>query len=1054
MKAADFAIRHPAVIGILLIGLALFGLLSFRGMDRDLLANINFPEVLVLTVYPGASPEVVERDVTEILEKEFSLIQGIETISSNSREGYSTIVVAMGWNADVEAMKNDIRDRINNAMSEMPDGIQGSPGLFDMGTSAVPVYTALVESDLPNEELARMLEESIVPRFSRIRDVSAVYARGVEGPAVRVSLDPAKLGTMGLSALEAYAAIAGAQATVPAGDILTGQDRLALQSDADWTSLEQIGRHPVGYSPDGRPVYLDDVALIEMGLENPEFRAYSGGVRTVALDVMKRPGGDTVGIVDGIMDIQDTIIAETRGMVRFRTILNDAATISLTLRSVSYSAWFGGLLAILVLVLFLHDLRASLIVTLSIPFTVFLTFILMNARGMTLNMMTLAGITVSIGMVVDSSIVILENTMRHRRMNLKAARAASVGAAEVGGAILASTSTSLSVFLPVLWVSGLPGAVLKEVAWTLLFALSSSALTAIFIVPWLASRILDGERKLQGLKRFGDRFDSRFDRLAERYAVLLSTALNRKASVIIMSIFLIAASAGILGMLGAELFAPPDSNEFEITVRLPAGYALQQAESKMAEVAAVVHEEVPEMELDLWYAGLADSATIIDTGNPSSGYGRIRLVRTAQRDRSVFEIVAHLNQVLPARIPDAEFDVRNGGLAKLMNYATDGAGFRVEVSGAEWDDVLEASGIVAGILESDPLVISTDNGIRSDREIMVLNQDRISTARLAVDPGSAGMNLRILFNGEEAGQLKSGGVSMPIYVDSPLAGGRLPDGILGRIGIRGAGGTMIPYSAFSTFERRDSTDRIPHRDRLPSVVVVGNLRENDLSAIRSRVLPRLESAVLPEGISWRITGVVDLMGDTFRDLGLSLAIAVFLVYAVMVVQFERFAQPFVIMGAVPFVLIGVSLSLAAFGTRITMMTFFGVIALGGMVVNNAIVLLEFANQRRKEGSDPRSAILEAARIRLKPILITTLTTLLGLIPLAFSVGEGSEIYAPLGQVIGGGLITSTLITLFIVPVFYEIQENRRLRRMDSGNRRFSNPGISQTMVPHERTRPQ
>ncbi len=1025
MKIADYAIRHPAVIGILLISLALFGLLSFQGMPRDLLANIEKPEVLILTVYPGASPEVVERDVTEPLEKEFSLINGIRKIFSESQDGVSMIFLTMDWDADIEAKKNDIRDKISNAGSELPEGLAGSSRLFELGTSLLPVYTCLVESTLEVGVFALLLNEEFIPRFSRLTDVSAVYARGVEEPALRVELDPGKLDAMDITALEAFAAVKRGQGSVPAGYVLMGADRLSLQSDGQYSELRQVGRQPVGYADDGNPVYLEDVAVIEMGYENPEFRTLSGGHRTVVLDIMKRPGGDTETLVAEVKNLQKSIEEETGGGIRFVPVIDNAETIGITLKSVSKSAWLGGLLAVVVLLLFLHDLRAALIVSLSIPFTIFLSFLLMRARGMSLNMMTLAGLTVSIGMIVDASIVILENTIRHRKLGRNAVEAASLGAAEVGGAVLASTSTSLSVFIPILFLSGLAGAILKEVSWVLVFALSSSAVTAIIIVPWLSARILAVEHKRGPLARFGEKFDALFDHLSLYYVQVLKIILNRKGFVLVLAAVLVAASLAVLGMLGGEFLSAPDMNEFELSVRLPAGYNLEKAEAKMAEIAAAVALEVPEIETDLWYAGLGDSAIFIESGNPIEGYGRVRLVRTVKRNRSVFDIVSHLNRVLPAKITDADITVRNGGLAKQINYATEGAGFRVELFGADWDDVLEAAGAVRILMEDDPLIERASLNVRLDRDMLSINLDRVSTGRMAVDPTAAGRNLRILFAGEEAGTLKTESESYPIFIDSSLAGRNIPSGILGRIRIRNAAGTSIPYSAFSRQERQPTTDSIPHSDRLPSILVVGELVESDLTAIRGRIEPMLQTSSLPPGVSWRITGVADVMGDTFRNLLISLGIAIFLVYAVMVVQFERFTQPFIIMGAVPFILIGVALSLTAFGGRITMMSFFGVIALGGMVVNNAIVLVEFTNQRRREGLGIRDAVLEAAQIRLKPILITTLTTLLGLIPLAFSLGEGSQIYAPLGQVIGGGLITSTLITLGLVPLLYEWVEERR-----------------------------
>ncbi|MCG8454101.1 MAG: efflux RND transporter permease subunit [Spirochaetales bacterium] len=1039
MRISDYAIKHPAVIGIILISLALFGLLSAGGMGRELLSNIDMPEILVFSVYPGASPEVVERDVTDVLEEELTLISDVRRLSSESHDGYSLIFVSLNWNADKEAKKNDVRDKIANVSASLPEGLSGTPRVFELGTSSLPIYTCTIESSMEDSLLARYLEEDVVPRFSRIPDVSAVYARGVEEPAVRVTLSPEALESSGLTALEVYGALKRAQASVPAGDVRVGPDRLSLQSSGDFETIHDIGQQSVGYGDEGTPIRVGDLARINMGTMDAEFRVLSQGGSGVALDLLKRPGGDTEALIQAAQKLQKQIEEESGGAVHFTPVLDDAQTISLTLSSVAQSAWVGGLLAVLVLLLFLHDFRAAFVVSLCIPFTVMVVFILMRARGMTLNMMTLAGIMVSVGMMVDSSIVILENTVRHRQFGLDPQAAASKGAGEVGGAVLASTTTSISVFLPILFLPGLVGAILEDVSWVLVFSLGASAITAVIIVPWLASRILgDESHQARGwFGRFGVKFDAFFEALARRYRHALSVALNRKTYVILFACITILASLGVMALVGGEFMSFPDMNELEMSIRFPAGFALEDTESKLAEIAQVVRREVPEIEADLWYAGLKDAAAIIDQGNPSTGYGRIRLIRAKERERSVFTIVNELNRILATEIPDADIAVRNGGLAKKLNYATEGAGFRVELTGSSWDDVLESAQAVEALIQKDPLVTKTELDVRLDRELLSLNLDREQMNRLAVNAAHAGMNLRILFAGEKVGNLRDDDVTYPVLLDSEFLNRRWEEGIEGRIQVRNGAGDAIPYTAFSRTQRQSTADRIPRVDRLPSITVEGLLSDSDLTAVRGRLLPQLESANFPSGVEWRIAGAADLMGNTFRDLGMALAVSVFLVYAVMVVQFERFAQPFIIMGAVPFVLIGVALALAAFGTRVTMMSLFGVIALGGMVVNNAIVLVDFTNQRRSDGLGIREALLEASQIRLKPILMTTLTTLLGLIPLAFAMGEGSQIYAPLGQVIGGGLLTSTLITLFLVPILYEILEQRRDRRKSSGHGRHA-----------------
>ncbi|TFG81433.1 MAG: efflux RND transporter permease subunit, partial [Spirochaetales bacterium] len=646
--------------------------------------------------------------------------------------------------------------------------------------------------------------------------------------------------------------------------------------------------------------------------------------------------------------------------------------------------------------------------------------------GRSLNLLSLAGMTVAIGMIVDNSIVILENTYRHFKKTRDRRSAALTGAGEVGAAVLASTTTSICVFAPLLFLTGIIGVIMNDLSLAIVFSLAASALVAVVVVPWLSSLILkpdDEVRKPRFLRKFEASIDRMFDALERGYRRALEAALSNKAFALTISASFLIASVLLLSILKVSFIPPTDTGEFEIHIETPAGYTLERTGGKVDEIDTLLRDLVPEIEVAVYYVGSGSAITV--TSAPNRAFGRIRLVPSEARKRTIQEILPLVQETLSTTVPDCDVTVLNGGFDALLALGTGGQGFQMEVYGSDLDAVTQTARMAREILSRDPDVFKTELSVRTDVQQLYADLSQAYMGTLGVTPYEAGITSRILFGGMDAGRLREDGEDYPIRITSDIADERIDSDTLNSIIIRTNDGRKISFAAFSTIEARPALTRIDRKDRNFSVEVRGYLRSDDQSGVTGRTIAAMNALALPPGVKFRTSGTSQLIGDSISSLLFMLGIAVFLVYAVMVIQFERFMQPLIIMASIPFCLIGVVLGLYLFGSSISIIAMLAIIALGGTVVNNAIVLVDYTNMLRRDyGIERRSAILEGAGNRIRPILMTALTTIFGVLPMALAHGNGSEVYAPLGQAIFGGLLTSTVITLFIVPILYDALEKR------------------------------
>lgn len=1024
MMLSEFAVKHPAIVTILLVGLLVFGVIAGMSLNSEMIPPVGLPSATIVTVYPGAGAKEVERDISRRIENQMSTLPGIVELSSSSSDSYS--IVTMEFRDEVRDKLPQIRELLNGIADDLPDGIEGAPVVYVTEASAfLPIFSVRVSGDMEAEKLTEYLETRLSPAIARIPGVSKINLVGGAKYEARITLNVTELESRGISALTVFEALRYNNLNIPAGNATYHSRELSFTTSGAFSDLDELRNLTVGFG-DGSFIFLKDVADIAIEKAPLNIRVRSGGKDYVMVDVLKRDEGDTVKIVTQALAVLEEIKRETGGAVEYTVISDQSETTVRSLNTVFQSAFSGLLLTILVILLVLHDLRATIIIGLSIPLSILFALLGLYGTGRSLNLLSLSGMTVAIGMIVDNSIVVLENTYQKFKKTGDKRRAALDGAGEVGGAVLASTTTSICVFAPLLFLTGIIGVIMNDLSLAIVFALAASALVSVIVVPWLSALVLKRDDQIRRPKLFKiveGVIDRVLEWLERGYRRLLGTALSNKAYTLFLAVGLLASSVILLSILKISFLPPTDTGEFEIHIETPAGYTLDRTAVKVDELDALVVGMVPEIEASVYYVGAAGAISMV--GSSNQAFGRIRLRPSADRKRTVQDILPLVQDALARQLPDCDVTVLNGGFDSLLAMGTGGQGYQLEVYGTDLDAVTETAIKARDILSRDPDVFKTELSARMDSEQLYADLSQAYMGTLGVTPYEAGITSRILFGGMSAGTLRIEDNDYPIRVTSNVATERMDDDILNQIALRTRDGRMVSFAAFSTVGARPALSRIDRKDRNFSVEVRGYLRSDDQSGVSSRMERGMGALTLPFGVKYRVAGTSELIGDSLTSLSLMLAISIFLVYSVMVIQFERFMQPLLIMASIPFCLIGVVLGLYGFGSSLSIIAMLALITLGGTVVNNAIVLVDYVNMLRRDyGMELRSAIIEGCSNRLRPILMTALTTLFGVLPMALAHGDGSEVYAPLGQAIFGGLLSSTVVTLVLIPVLYEMLEKR------------------------------
>ncbi len=1015
MNLPGFSVRRPIFTTMVTLIVVILGMVSLSRLQIDMLPDIELPTLTIRTEYEGASPEVMERLVTQIIEEIVATVPGVEEITSSSSEGNSTVRVSFVWGTDIDTASIDVQGKLEDEINELPDDIV-RPRIRKFDIASFPVVILGVSSSLDPVELTELMEVQIRYRFARIPGVAQVDLWGEFKREVRIELDPDRIKALGLPLDRVLESIRDANLDLPAGKIEQGRYEVMLRAPAEFTDLEQI-RNTVIFHRDAAAVTLGQIADVEDTYEKLTRIVRVNGERGLRVGIRKQANANTVEVAKRILEEIEAVNASFP-QVHIVPVINQGNFIELSIANVARSVLYGGGLAIVVLLFFLRNIRSTLVISLAIPISIIATFAMIYFGGFTLNLMTLGGLALGVGMMVDSSIVVLENIFRRRSENGEPpAEAAVKGAREVAAAIVASTITTLVIFLPLVFVRGVSGILFQELAYVIIFSLICSLTVSLSLVPMLASRLLQHQTEQTGrLRRLAAASNAFFTGLDNAYLRLVRWVLAHRLITVLFAAAVLGASLLLLPLIGSEFLPPSDEGEVRVSGKMEIGTRLDLVDRQTRKMEQIVYDAVPEAVAKVASVGAAgwraDAA--------AEGEIRLSLVPSGKRERSNVEIAEDLRRRLVGKIPGMEIRTRAPQGQFLLERLLGGdQGLTVEIRGFELEvlnglaqRVAESIGDVAGITDVDT---SFEAGI-PQQEIRV---DRDKVADLDLSVRDVTRLLETAVAGSKAGEYRTGGNAYRILVQLKDAEKRSLNEILDLTLSTDSGEQVSLRNVVAAVPSRGPI-LIDRKGQQRLVTVQANVAGRDLGSIARDVQARLNQIARPVGYDLMVAGNFEEQQKAFGELVMSLVLALILVYMVLACQYESLRDPLVVMLSVPLAAVGVLITLFATGTTLNVQSYIGCIMLGGIVVNNAILLVDQAGQLVRNGMATREAMAEAGRRRLRPILMTTLTTILGLLPLALGIGEGADAQAPLARAVVGGLTGSTLITLVLIPAVYSL----------------------------------
>ena len=1019
MSLPAFSVRRPIFTTMVTLIVLILGVVSLSRLRIDLLPNIELPTLTIRTEYEGASPEVMERLVTQIIEEIVGTVPGVEDITSTSSEGNSRIRVSFVWGTDIDTAAIDVQGKLEDEINELPDDIV-RPRIRKFDIASFPVVLLGISSELDPVELTELIEVQIRHRFARTPGVAQVDLWGGFHREVRIELDPDRVKALSLPLDQVLEAIRDANLDLPAGSIEQGRYEVTLRAPAEFTNLDQI-RDTVVARRDGAAVTLGQIADVKDTYEKLRRIIRVNGGRGLRVAIRKQADANTVEVSDRILAEIDAV-NEAFPQIRIVPVINQGNFIERSIANVARSVFYGGGLAILVLLFFLRNIPSTVVISLAIPISVIATFALIYFGRFTLNLMTLGGLALGVGMMVDSSIVVLENIFRRRSEDKEAPSIASVeGAQEVGPAILASTITTLVIFLPLVFVRGVSSILFMELAYVIIFALACSLMVSLSLVPMLASKLLKSSQQRQEtrpawLAGFVGASDAFFSGLDNAYQDLVRWVLNNRLVTALAAATLLGGSLLLLPLIGTDFLPPSDEGEVRVTGEMEVGTRLDLVDRQTQQIEQIVYPAVPEAVASVVSVGASGwRASAV-----ARGQIRLSLLPAKLRQRSNVEIAKDLRSRLKGRIAGMEIRTRAPqGQFLLERILGSDEGLTIEVRGFELETLDALAKRVAESLVDVPGITDIKTSLEAGMPQQEIRIERNKVADLGLSVRDVTEVLETAVAGSRAGEYRALGNSYRIFVQLKDAEKRSLDEILD-LTLTTSSGEQVALRNVVTTKASRGPIVINRRDQQRLVTVEANVSGRDLGSVASEVQTMLDLIPRPIGYALMIAGNYEEQQKAFRELVISLVLALVLVYMVLACQYESLRDPLVVMLSVPLAAVGVLVTLFLTKTTLNVQSYIGCIMLGGIVVNNAILLVDQAGRLRIRGMGTRDALAEAGRRRLRPILMTTLTTILGLLPLALGIGEGADAQAPLARAVVGGLSGSTLITLVLIPVVYSL----------------------------------
>ncbi len=1069
MSLSRRSIRRPVAVAMLFIAVAFLGMISFARLPIDLLPDVSYPKLIIYTQYTGVGPAEVERFVTERVEQQVARVPGVQDVESVSREGVSLVTVRFAWGTDMDFAVLNVRERLQTLDNELPEQAD-RPVVLRTDPRSEPIMAISLAGQADLRSLKELGESVFRRRLEQIEGVAQVAVTGGLEREIHVEVDPARLEAYGVTVEQIANALAAANYSLPGGTVRRGRFSYHLRTLGEFETVQEIGDVVVARpgagesgggegSPSAGVVTLRDVATIRDTFEDRESIAKYNGEEAVGLLVFKESESNTVRVAQSVNQVLDQLRDEYDEL-HVDVAMSQAGFIADSISNVVQALVLGGILAFLVLFLFLRDARYPVAIALAIPISVIGTFSLLDLAGVSLNIMSLGGLALGVGMLVDNSIVVLENIFRHRELQAAGLEKASldsaaVGAEEVQGAITASTLTTISVFGPIIYVEGVAGELFGALSFAVAFSLLASLLVALTLLPTMAARWeLHADEHVgwfrrvfrsigrtvgRGLKTVFDpplrAFDRAFDRFAGWYHGLLGAALDHRGRVVAVTAVLLLVSVAIGLGLNRSVLPEVDQGSFRVRVELPKGTPLEQTDELVTRLENLFlsHDGVDavfsQVGQQVAVAGMDEEETGLHTATMD-----VRLKEHTNTDALLAELRPELRQFPPGAVSISTGQAT--ALGRLMGGSE--ADIAVRIRGDDMDGALGYAQTLERVLDNVPSLTNVRLGVELGQPEVQVEIDRERAAAYGIETRAIAQTVERYMLGAQATEFVEFDRKIPIMVRLPQQD-RRSLATLDELTVQG-----VPLRELIRTREALGPSEIQRRDQSRVVPVFADVAQGGLAEAVADVREAVSEHPVPRGLRMEIGGENEEMRRSFKDLAFAFGLALLLVYMILAAQFESFIHPFTILLSVPLALIGAVTSLWLAGSGLNTMSLIGVVILVGIVVNDAIVKVDFINQARARGAGLRDAIMEAGSARLRPIIMTTVTTVLGLLPMALGIGRGADLRAPMAIAVIGGLLTATALTLIVVPVAYDLVENARIKLFTVAGRSAAEAGIPGT----------
>lgn len=1009
MNIADFCLKHKVTTIMAYVLIVVFGIMGFTSLPLALMPDIELPMAVVYTTYSNAGPQEVENMVTKTIESACASVSGMDEIQSLSSEGSSMVMVTFADGTDMDEAMVDLRDRIDRVKGFLPEDAD-APMAMTIDVDAMPVVTVgLKGADLA--ELQAIAEDDIQPALERIDGVASVDIAGGYENEIAIDTDADRLAGYGLSVSYIAQMLAAENIALPAGEVQSGDQSFSVRTDGEYSSISDIANTLI-LLPTGGTVRLSEVANVYVAPKEQTAIAKIGGEPCITISVNKQSDTNTLQVAERAKDALDEVTA-LQPTLDWSLLMDQSDMINMTVDSVIQNIVFGVLLAAIVLFVFLRDLGATAVISVSMPICIISVFLIMQVFDITMNMMSLGGIAMGVGMIVDNSIVVLENIFHYRSDGCDRFTSCVEGTKEVALSISASTLTTVAVFLPIGLSGGLSGMMFREFCITICSLLLASLLIALTLVPVLCYALLDrgGKHRM----RMPDTGHDIADRpLMRKYKELLAHFITHRKKAIIISGAMIVAFLGSIAIAGVELMPQMDESMVAIGIEMPVGSDLEDVSAMADRAVDIALEQVPEIESIYYSTGGASMST---TSTANSASITVNLVDKSDRDRSSQQVADDLRPYMQD-LAGAEISVEASGTMDMSSMTGDA--ISVTLRGDDYDKLSQTAEQLAGQLAALPGAIEVSSSASEQVPEVEITLNRANASRFGLTAATIGQAVRGELSGQTATQLKVNGEEITVTVRGDSRAETSIDA-LKSVMIPTQTGGSVPLSLVANVDTVLAPQSINRLNQSRTVTITGGADDTVSTAEMSQAVQGvLDTFELPDGITYETGGEMEEMINTFTQLAYALVVALGLVYFVLASQFESFVMPVIIMTILPIGLLGSLFTLPLTGNKISMVAFIGVIMLAGTVVNSSIVLIDYMNIRRKRGEDKDTAILNACPRRVRPVLMTTLTTVLGLLPMVFSNGEGAEMMRPMAIVMITGMVVSTIVTLLFTPVYYSL----------------------------------